>query len=232
MKKASKIFILLISLLLGITTTGVAAELSPSNVKIDKNGIHFVYTKDNSDIFLEKKGMLPGDSVSGTLTIENNLNEPFEVFLRAERVGVKQKIDLCEVLNLLINYNGKNIYDGTVSGEDGLRKNISLGIVKPGEKKLLNAKVILDGRAADNKFKNKKVDIDWIFTAIGTDSHNKVISSNMKNYEGGIGNNISNIIKNAKNILPKTGYTEAYVYGLTCVIIGIGIFLIIKRKKN
>lgn len=232
MKKASKIFILLISLLLGITTTGVAAELSPSNVKIDENGIHFIYTKDNSDIFLEKKGMLPGDSVGGTLTIENNLNEPFEVFLRAERVGVKQKVDLCEVLNLLINYNGKNIYDGTVSGEDGLRKNISLGIVKPGEKKLLKAKVTLDGRAADNKFKNKKVDIDWIFTAIGTDNPNKVMSTKMKNYEGGLGSNISNIIKNAKNILPKTGYTGGYAYGLLCIIIGIVIFLIIKKKKN
>lgn len=231
MKKSLKIFILFISLLLGITTNGVAAELPPSNIRIDKTGIHFIYTKDNSDIFLEKKGMLPGDSVSGTLTVENNLKEPFEVFMKAERVGAQQKVDLCQVLDLSINYDGKNIYHGTVSGENGLRNNISLGTVKPGEKKLLNAKVILDGKATDNKYKNKKVDIDWIFTAIGTDSPDKVMSTKEESHEGGLGNDISNTINNVKNILPRTGYVGICGYGLACVLIGIGIFLVIKKKK-
>lgn len=229
MKKASKIFILLISLLLGITTTGVAAELSPSNIKIDKNGIHFIYTKDNSNIFLEKKGMLPGDSVGGTLTIENNLNETFEVFLRAERVGAQQKVDLCEVLDLSISYDGKNIYNGTVSGEDGLRNNISLGTVKPGEKKLLNAKVVLDGKATDNKYKNKKVDVDWIFTAVG-DVDNKVIRT--ENSSNTSKNDFENIIEKIKNVLPKTGYSGVLPISIGGIIIGLGIFLIVRKKKN
>lgn len=229
MKKSLKIFILFISLLLGITTNGVAAELPPSNIKIDKDGVHFIYTKDNSDIFLEKKGMLPGDSVSGILTVENNLKEPFEVFMKAERVGAKQKVDLCEVLDLSINYDGKNIYHGTVSGEDGLRNNISLGTVKPGEKKLLNAKVALDGKATNNKYKNKRADVNWIFTAVG-DIDNKVIST--ENNSNSSKDDFENIVERIKNVLPKTGYSGLLQISIGGVIIGLGIFLIVRKKKN
>ena len=234
MKKVLKIFVILISLLLGISTNGMAKELPSYNITLDGDRIHFIYTKDNSDKFLQGKNMMPGDSVSGTLTIENHLKEPFNVFLRAERVGKKEKFDLAKVLNLVVNYNGNNIYNGSVSGEDGLRKDINLGVVNPGERKVLEAKVILDGNATDNKYKNKKLDVNWIFTAIGTNDNSKIISNDNKNTINDSTNN-NNILQNGFNkikaIIPKTGYNGMFGVGAILIILGI-ILLAIKVRNS
>ncbi len=234
MKKALKIFVILISLLLGISTNGMAKELPSYNITLDGNRIHFIYTKDNSDKFLQGKNMMPGDSVSGTLTIENHLKETFNVFLRAERVGKKEKIDLAKVLNLVVNYNGNNVYNGSVSGEDGLRKDIYLGVVKPGERKTLEAKAILDGNATDNKYKNKKLDVNWVFTAIGTNDNSKIISNDNENTIND-SKSSNNILKNGFNkikaIIPKTGYNGMFGVGAILIILGI-ILLAIKVRNS
>lgn len=234
MKKALKIFVILISLLLGISTNGMAKELPSYNITLDGDRIHFIYTKDNSDKFLQGKNMMPGDSVSGTLTIENHLKEPFNVFLRAERVEKKEKIDLAKVLNLVVNYNGNNVYNGSVSGEDGLRKDIFLGVVKPGERKTLEAKVILDGNATDNKYKNKKLDVNWVFTAIGTNDNSKIISNDNKNTinDSTSSNNIlQNGFNKIKAIIPKTGYDGMFGVGAILIILGM-ILLAIKVRNS
>ncbi|MEG1481238.1 LPXTG cell wall anchor domain-containing protein [Clostridium sp.] len=228
--KYFKVFVLLISFLLGITTTGVAAELPPSNVVLENNGVHLIFTKDNSDKFLQGMNMMPGDSVNESLAIENKLKEPFRVSLRAERVSPKEQFDLADVLNLNINYNGKNIYSGSVSGDDGLRKDIDLGIVNPGEKKYLQANVILDGRAADNKYKNKRLDVNWIFTAVGQNGDGKILTNEDSNI-GNDDNILKNIFNNMKGILPKTGYENMYIVGAVVIILGI-LLLSIKFKKN
>lgn len=234
MKKALKIFVILISLLLGISTNGMAKELPSYNITLDGDRIHFIYTKDNSDKFLQGKNMMPGDFVSGTLTIENHLKEPFNVFLRAERVEKKEKIDLAKVLNLVVNYNGNNVYNGSVSGEDGLRKDINLGVVKPGERKTLEAKVILDGNATDNKYKNKKLDVNWVFTAIGTNDNSKIISNDNKNTIND-STSSNNILKNGFNkikaIIPKTGYDGMFGVGAILIILGM-ILLAIKFRNS
>lgn len=234
MKKALKIFVILISLLLGISTNGMAKELPSYNITLDGNRMHFIYTKGNSDKFLQGKNMMPGDSVSGTLTIENHLKEPFNVFLRAERVGKKEKIDLAKVLNLVVNYNGNNVYNGSVSGEDGLRKDIYLGVVKPGERKTLEAKAILDGNATDNKYKNKKLDVNWVFTAIGTNDNSKIISNDNENTinDSKSSNNIlQNGFNKIKAIIPKTGYNGMFGVGAILIILGI-ILLAIKVRNS
>ncbi|MGL4572500.1 MAG: LPXTG cell wall anchor domain-containing protein [Clostridium sp.] len=230
MKKVSRVFIILISLLLVISTRGIAAELLPSSVVLENNGVHFVFTKDNSDKFLQGMNMMPGDSVNESLAIENKLKEPFRVSLRAERVSPKEEVDLADVLNLNINYNGKNIYSGSVSGEDGLRKDIDLGIVNPGEKKYLKANVILDGRATDNKYKNKRLDVNWIFTAVGQNGDGKIITNDSNNISNN-NNKINNIFNDIRGILPKTGYENMFKVGVAIIILGI-ILLIIKKKKT
>ena len=234
MKKALKIFVILISLLLGISTNGMAKELPSYNITLDGDRIHFIYTKDNSDKFLQGKNMMPGDSVSGTLTIENHLKEPFNVFLRAERVGKKEKIDLAKVLNLVVNYNGNNVYNGSVSGEAWLRKDIYLGVVKPGERKTLEAKAILDGNATDNKYKNKKLDVNWVFTAIGTNDNSKIISNDNENTinDSTSSNNIlQNGFNKIKAIIHKPGYNGMFGVGAILIILGI-ILLAIKVRNS
>lgn len=229
MKKASKIFILVISLLLGMTTKGMAAELSSPNVVLEGDRVKFLHRDNYSKNFLEKYEMLPGDSTNGTITIKNNLDEPFKVYLETEDLDEDEK-DISKVLDLSIKYDGKSIYNGNLLGHENLRNGIELGVVNPGEEKLLDASVTLNGKATDNKYKNKSVDVDWIFTAVGT-KDNKEISSINDGINSSI-NNLDEIAQKVKGVLPKTGYE--YIVGLLVglLIVVVGIFLLLNRKKK
>lgn len=57
--------------------------------------------------------------------------------MRAERINKKESYDLLEKIELKVIYDGNCIYDGFVSGQNGLENNIYLGEVKPGESKNL-----------------------------------------------------------------------------------------------
>lgn len=229
MKKASKILILVISLLLGITTKGMAAGLPSPNVTLEGNGVKFLYNDKDGKKFLEKYEMLPGDSTNGTITIKNNLDEPFNVYLRTEDLDEDEK-EMSKVLDLSIKYEGKSIYNGNLLGHDNLGNGIELGVVNPGEEKLLDASVTLNGKATDNKYRNKSVDVDWIFTAVGT-KDNKKISSIDDGINSSI-NNLDGIAQKIKGVLPKTGYE--YIFGLLVglIIVVVGILLLLNKKKK
>lgn len=229
MKKASKIFIVVISLLLGITTKGMAAGLPSPNVTLEGNRIHFLYKENDGNIFLKKQGMLPGESVKGDIAIKNNLDQPFTVYLKTEEPDDNEKL-LCKVLELSINYDGRSIYKGNLGGEEFLKDGVNLGVVNPGEEKVLNANVKLDGRAADNRYKNKKVDINWIFTAVG-DRDKRIINSSSNDKNNTI-LYIKNIVNKIRRILPKTGYDYMGILVSGFMIIVCGIILLSNKRKK
>lgn len=244
MKNIIKVLVILILLLFGITIRGVAAELTPSSVTIGKDGFKFLYTSNNnsSNIFLKKYGMLPGDSVNGSFTIFNQLKEPFKVYFKAERLGEKEEVDLRRVIHITIKEGDKYIFNDTLMKEDEMAKSIYLGILNPKEKKVFDVKATLDPKATDNKYKNKKVEDQWTFTAIGTED-NKVISSNSNKPNGNsILNNydkpnnqskyLQNIINDVKGILPKTGYGRVSLLVISFIFIFTGISFLISKKRK
>ena len=165
MKGYKKILGFTISLLLIFQVNVLAVEDIPQNIKLvgDSEGIIFI---PGEEPFLNKLDMLPGDSVQRELIIENKYDKSYELFLKAERVTAKEKFDLLNKLELQVIYNNKVIYEGPASGEDGLETNISLGSYNPGDKSSLVAIVKLDGKTIGNEYKNKLVQVDWIFTAV------------------------------------------------------------------
>ncbi|SDP68109.1 hypothetical protein [Clostridium gasigenes] len=110
--------------------------------------------------------MLPGDNITRQMVIENDYDYPYEIFLKAERVTPKEEYDLLEKLHLKINYNDKSIYNGIIIDENVLVDNISLGVINPGENKILIGEVELEGSTIGNEYKNKYGEIKWIFTAV------------------------------------------------------------------
>jgi len=158
-----------ISLLLIFKVNALAVENIPENIKLvgEADGIIFI---PGEEPFLNKLDMLPGDSVKRELVIQNNYDKPYELYLKAERVTPKEQFDLLDKLELKIIYKDKIIYEGPASGEDGLGNNISLGSYNPGDESSLVAIVKLDGATTGNEYKNKLVQVDWIFTAVNKEN--------------------------------------------------------------
>ena len=121
-----KVFILLLFLVLSTTLYISAENNTPKNVRLEGNSEGIVFIPQDEP-FLLKEGMVPGDSVSGNIIIDNKYDVEYEIFMRAERVSKQEEYDLLNKLELIVYYKDDVIYNGPTSGEDGLSKNISLG---------------------------------------------------------------------------------------------------------
>jgi hypothetical protein len=153
-----------LSLVLCIQTYTAKADTYQNNISIEGNANGLVTIPDQ-EWFLRKANMVPGDSAIGTIKLENKYDYAYEVFIRAEDSEKKSDSDFVDQLKLNIAFEGNNIYSGALNGEDKMAKDISLGVINPGESKIIDASVILDGASTGNAFKNKYASIDWIFTA-------------------------------------------------------------------
>ena len=168
-KAVLKIFmtIIVVSQMSLIYTFAADVEL-PSNVQLVGNADGIVLIPGEGN-FLESHSMLPGDSISRQLVLKNDYSSEYEIYVRAERVDNNEEYDLLNMLQLTIDYDGEKIYEGPASGEktnDSMTENISLGILKRGEEKILNARVLLPGELVGNEYKNKTAQVNWIFTAV------------------------------------------------------------------
>jgi len=141
----------------------LAVTKVPENVELIGNAQGLVYISEEK-YFLSAVGMMPGDKVNRSINIENQYEVPYELFLRAERVLPKQEYDLLAKMNLKIT-NGKVEYNGPIIiGNDELVE-LDLGLFNPGDKRVFNAEVELDGAITGNDYKNRAVEVNWIFTA-------------------------------------------------------------------
>lgn len=220
MKNFFKIIIMSLSLLIMIGTTGVATELAPPNVELEGNSEGIVYIP-GDEYFLQFNNMLPGDKIKRSLIMSNKYSESYEIFLRAERINEKEEFDLLEKLNMNILYDNKLLHDGDSTGAPSIKENISLGIVKPGEKKELIAEVTLDGPSTTNEYKGKEGAVRWVFTAVrieNTDGDNTVKPTPPNNSN----NNIS-------TRPPQTGDNGILNYLLVIGVLAI-LLVVINRK--
>ena len=165
LKKVIAISLLSLTSIICLEPTVAKAVTYTNNISIEGNASGLVTIPDE-EWFLKKDNMLPGDSAKGTIKLDNKYDYSYEVFLRAEDTEKKSDSELVNQLLLNINLDGSKIYSGSLHGEDKMVKEISLGVIKPGESKVLDASVILDGNATGNVFKNKYASIEWIFTAV------------------------------------------------------------------
>lgn len=216
MKRYLKCIVMTLSLLLVVNVQGVLAQTLPSNVHLvgDADGILFIPAEEG---FLQKSNMLPGDSVERTMTIENKHEQPYTLYMRAERTTPKEeKYDLLTKLQLKITYKDEVIYEGPVSGENGLADDIELGVFQPGDEAKLHAVVTLDGPTTGHEYMNKNGEVDWIFTATSEDPYiepEEPVEPDKK-----------------PNDAPKTGDNSVVSYA--AVALGSLMLLVVVAKKN
>lgn len=218
MKNYLKVIVVAFSLLLVVNINALADTL-PSNVVLEGNANGIVFIPDDR-IFLYKDNMVPGDEVDRTMTIDNKYDAPFDVYMRAERITPKEQYDLLTKLNLKITYKGNVIYEGPVSGEDGLVKNISLGSYKPGDTAQLHAEVKWEGKDSGNEYMNKTAQVKWIFTA---QTKGTVVPASTNSGAA-----------TAATVQPYTGDNSIipYVIIFACASSVLIILLVVKKKMN
>lgn len=217
MKSIIKTLLLFLVIFSAITVRGEATEVPPSNVKLEGNSDGIVFIS-GDEPFLYKENMLPGDTVSRKMILKNNYTDSYFVYLKGERISKEEPYDLLDKIYVNITYENKSIYNGKILGKNKESREIPLGLIKPGEEKQLTATATLDGDAIGNEYKNKEVEVNWIFTAVRIPNENDNSTNIYDKFK-----------KYMKNILPKTGYENEYLFG--AIIIASGIYLVIKRRK-
>lgn len=120
----------------------------------------------SDDLFSNIDTLMPGDVVSDTLSITNKNNNGIELFFKSvplseDKYYLTEDYELLNKINLNIDFKGKNIYNGSLIGEE-LSDIISLGKFKSGESG--NFKFTLTvPRDLTNEFNMTATKVKWYF---------------------------------------------------------------------
>lgn len=223
MKNIIKSFLFTMALLLIICKPGVASTFATPNVELEGNANGIVFLS-GDEPFLWSDNILPGDELKRDILLKNKHDSAYKIFMRAERVTKKEEYDLLEKIQLKVKYDGNYIYNGHVSGKNGLENDICLGVIEPGQEKKLEAFAEFPGKEMGNEYKNKYGQVDWIFTAVKLDNY----KNNSKN---DISTGTSKSNDKGHSFIPYTGDSGVGIY-LVVIIIALTILFIINYKKR
>lgn len=227
---------------LGITYTAAEKEQMVTEAEFQDPETGFVFTPTDEttytvsvqDLFYNFKNLLPGETVSQTITVTNSYTESMEIFLRAEEIeqslaqGQEELVErlLKEYAVILVtDEDGQVVYYGPIWGNlDSAGSNpvtmtndVSLGTFAPGETKTLNVQVQIDPEMG-NEYQDLWGLIRWVWTAQGDE-----------------GTTTETPVDTPSTDTPKTGdNTDLLLYASACMASGAGLILalILGRKKQ
>ena len=178
--KKSISFILMLLLVMSFATTAFAADSSITFTGFS-SGFEFQpgseYTE--TDLFGSFKNVMPGDTVTETITFTNSATDCdfVNLYMRAEahdetdnplspKVAEKETVaTMTEFLSKLSMkvWNGTElIYEASPDELDGLKTNRLLGTFRTGETATLKVELSVPIEL-DNKYANRVGEVDWIF---------------------------------------------------------------------
>lgn len=193
----TKIFSLLLAMMMvtGMSTTALAAESSVrfENGKLIAFEPGSVYT--DSDLFGNFKGILPGDSRSEEVAIQNKSDDCdyIKVYLRAvlhdeagnpvsekvleelrndERRGETSELaymhDFLSQLSMTVKNGAEVIYNASPDELGGLTENVYLGTLRKDESLKLDVELNVP-ITIGNEYANRIGEVDWVFVVEGFD---------------------------------------------------------------
>lgn len=153
-----------------------------------------------TDLFGNFKDLMPGDSVSETITIQNVARDCdyIKLYIRAvphsdgsnapvsDRVNdleqdVASMEDFLSQLYMEVYQGSSRIYSGSPDELDGFRDNVYLGQYRKNQGTTL--KVTLNVPAdLDNKYAFRAGEVDWVFTVECYDESGKLIQTGQNNW--------------------------------------------------
>jgi hypothetical protein len=160
-------------------------EATTTQVILDEDG-NFTFSSDSTDLFENFKDLLPGESRTQIINLQNNHDDKVEMFLRAVEIDQDKATEeqINEVRKLLEQHaqivikdgDGNVIYQGAVwgnpneisIGNDSMRDYISLGSFDKGQAKDLTVELKLD-ETIGNEYQDLVGLIKWEFLAQAVD---------------------------------------------------------------
>lgn len=142
------------------------ADAADSKVLYEGNSQKFVFVPDDTNLFSNFAGVMPGDTTTQNIQVTNSVknNVKIKLYLRAESVDADCQKFLNQ-MTMTVTQNGKSVLFLAAAGEqDGLKQNACLGTFYSGADIPLQVtlKVPLD---MGNTYQEAKGTIRWIFTA-------------------------------------------------------------------
>lgn len=126
-----KIITLCLSLLLALSLCSGA--LAAASVSFVGGAEKFVFLpgseESDSDLFENFKGVLPGDVITQTITVQNNSTKKVRIYLKAEPVSDIHR-DFLSQLSMTVDCKNKEIFDAAASETAQLTSKTLLGTFK------------------------------------------------------------------------------------------------------
>lgn len=155
------IFMGIFSLVLG-TVQGFGTNIIfADDIELIGSELGLVVEPTDTRLF-ELENLNPGDTREATITIKNENTSPFQLYMRAERIGEAEEIDLFDRIELQV-FLGDRIYSGNIKGF--ALENIDLGRFNPEDTRNLRFVITLPGPETGNEYQATSAEIKWIFTA-------------------------------------------------------------------
>lgn len=146
-----------------------AEELPPGIVIGDSNGLDATR---NGEYHVNVNNVMPGKNWHTTISIINMEKDiPYRLSMIIEPSIVSGKLNLSEELEMVINYDGKKIYQGPASGISETKNlqntPIDLGVFKSGDSRALEVEYSLSGEFTNQDFEQKNTMTNvWTYSAV------------------------------------------------------------------
>ncbi len=123
MSKIMKMAALVLVLILAVGMAG-SAVAEASTVTFDWQGDlgrhGFAFIPENTDLFQNFKGLMPGDTVEQEITVQNTWHKPVRIYLMANPEVDEQYKDFLSQLKLTVTSRNTEIFEAAASEQDGL----------------------------------------------------------------------------------------------------------------
>ena len=152
-----------------------------------------------TDLFGNFKNLMPGDSVSETITIRNVARDCdyIKLYIRAvphsdggnppassyvnELENVASMEDFLSQLSMEVYQGSNRIYHGSPDELDGFRDNVYLGRYKKNQGTTLTVTLKVPAEL-DNEYAFRAGEVDWVFTVECYDESGKLIQTGQNNW--------------------------------------------------
>ena len=141
------------------------SALADASVTYEGGAEKFVFlpgsSYSDSDLFENFKNVLPGDTLTQTITVKNDTDQQVRIYMRAESIGMQDQ-DFLNQLKLTVTCRDKTIFEAAASETAQLTQNTLLGTFKTRGTTELTVTLTVPAEMG-NEYMNRVGVVPWTF---------------------------------------------------------------------